>query len=45
MRRKITGLICLCVGVGIVLGLLIPVWVLLFAGILLIFGIWNLFMC
>jgi len=45
MRRKIFGLISLCVGVGIVLGLLIPVWVLVFAAILLIFGIWNLFMC
>jgi len=45
MRRKIMGLISLCVGIGIVLGLLIPAWVLLFAGILLVFGIWNLFMC
>ena len=45
MRRKILGLVSLCIGIGIVLGLLIPVWVLVFAAILLVFGVWNLFMC
>ncbi|MCL2351737.1 MAG: hypothetical protein FWC55_04305 [Firmicutes bacterium] len=45
MRRKIVGLISLCVGLGIILGLLIPMWVLVIAAALIIFGVWNLFLC
>jgi|GEM_PF-3250027 len=45
MRRKILGLISLCVGLGIILGLLIPVWVIVIAAILMVFGVWNLFLC
>ena len=45
MRRKIAGLVSLCVGLGIILGLLIPVWIWVIAVAFVAFGVWNLFLC
>ena len=44
-RQKITGLITLSIGVGMLLALLLPIWVFILAASLIMFGFYNLFFC
>ena len=44
-RRKLTGVIALSVGVGMLLAIFLPAWMVVIAAALVIFGFWNLFFC
>ena len=45
VKKKIIGLITFSMGVGMLLAILVPTWVLAITIILLAFGVWNLFYC
>lgn len=40
--KKLTGVVCLSMGIGMLLVLLVPGWGFIIAAFLAVFGFWNL---